>query len=270
MGVGRWTLGVDAAAHSNSGLVTVHSRPGHDTGTPARLLSNHACTATRPELAVRLAAGARRVRDRCRHGALVPPRGLSRRLQLVPPASRTARTHRPGGARHDERAVRAVSMAGAGQLAGRRGLPLLRRRRRRDAGGLLPDRVAAGLPACLSRCRSRRSCSPCSSPALEGGHEDRFSRDERHSRARSRAARARPDAAGLRRAQQGDRVAAEPRAAVPRGLHAGRARAASTSRRRPTARSRPTSIAAISSRSARSRRRCSRPTRSPIACARRA
>ena len=51
--------------------------------------------------------------------------------------------------------------------------------------------------------RSRRSCSPCCSPVLEGSHEDRLPGDERHSRARSRAARARPDAARLRRAQQG-------------------------------------------------------------------
>ena len=64
--------------------------------------------------------------------------------------------------------------------------------------------------------------------------------------------RARADAARVRRAQQGDRLAAEPRAAVPGRRHAAPGTSCATSRPRPTARSRPRSTRATSSRSARS------------------
>src|SRR6476661_8063625 len=62
---------------------TAFSSFHHDTWPCRPVVWIHGRSAPRAELAGRMAARARGLRDRCGHRAVVSPRGFSRRLQLV-------------------------------------------------------------------------------------------------------------------------------------------------------------------------------------------
>ena len=88
----------------------------------------------------------RRVRNRRDYRTVLSSRRLPGRLQLVPSPARSTRSHRAGRARDHERGVFAVAVACTRQLDGHGGIAVFRCGRHHHAGGMFPDRLATGFP----------------------------------------------------------------------------------------------------------------------------